>query len=270
MRIQKNIYKTFQYFKWYVQFYLCKLFRFYNKKVEKLPADAFIKPLILVPHSDDEWIGPFSILNRVGSKSTCMYFNLFGNNYSEPNKKLRNTEIKKSSIFWGFKLKDNLDCDSESLAKEIREHTNIFVPSPYDWHSEHRMVFQTLYNALLLLPEGEVENKQIFYYSVSVPHRLCENVHYVPLTKKDVYAKWTNFHRIYHSQSFMPALRYKLNLRLVPNECGYAAQFYVKVDTNRLKCDYEKSKDDLFITGADRLICSINNLVQIRKQSSRL
>lgn len=270
MRVRQILYKTYQYFKWYVQFFLCKLFRFYNKNVEKLSADAFIKPLILVPHSDDEWIGPFSILNRVGNESTCVYFNLYGNNYSESNIINRNAEIQKSSLFWGFKLENNLNCEPESLVKTIRQHTNIFVPSPYDWHSEHRMVFQTLYHALCLLPEEELESKKIFYYSVSVPHRLCETVHYVQLTKKDVNAKWINFKKIYHSQSFMPALRYKLNLRLVPEECGYAAQFYVKVDAKRLKFDYENSKDDIFITKANSLIYSINNIVKIRKQSSIL
>lgn len=270
MNVKQMLYKTLQCFKWYAQFFLCKLCRNFNTRVEELQADAFINPLILVPHSDDEWIGPFSILNKVGCKSTCVYFNLFGNNYSEANKQLRNSEIENSSQFWGFKLENNFSCDPESLVDKINGHTNIFVPSPYDWHPEHRMVFQTLYHALLLLPKTDFENKQIFYYSVSVPHRLCETVHYVPLNKVDVNAKWANFKKIYHSQSFMPAMRYKLNLRLVPAECGYAAQFYVKVDANRLKRDYEKSKDELFTTEADRLIYSINNIVKIRKQISRL
>ena len=62
----------------------------------------------------------------------------------------------------------------------------------------------------------------------------------------------------------MPALRYKLNLRLVPFKCGYAAQFYVPVDSNRIKSDYENTKDELLVTQLDRLIHNINNIWKIR------
>lgn len=268
--LKRIIYKLYNGIKWFWQFFICLKTGLYHKCVKTISDQTFDNPLILVPHSDDEWIGPYSILKNARDKATCIYFNLFGDNTSEENIKKRNSEIVESAKFWGFKLEHNYKFDIVSLSEHLKKHVCIFIPSPYDWHPEHRMVFQTLYQALLLLPEAEFENKQIFYYSVSVPHRLCESVHYVPLTMEDINAKWTNFKKIYHSQSFMPALRYKLNLRLVPKECGYAAQFYVKVDANRLKRDYEKSRDEIFITEADRLIYSINNIVKIRKQISKL
>lgn len=264
MRYRMVVYRGFQSMLWYLQFLFCKVFGRYNKEVEVMPKDAFINPLILVPHSDDEYIGPFSILKNARGNATCLYFNLFGDDYSEANMKIRNAEITSSANFWKFKLDNNYNCNSCDLVKNLYNHTYIFVPSPYDWHPEHRRVFQTFYEALCLLPVKEANVKKIFYYSVSVPHRLNEFVNYVPLSRNDVIEKWESFQRIYKSQSFMPALRYKLNLRLVPFKCGYAAQFYVPVDSNRIKSDYENTKDELLVTQLDRLIHNINNIWKIR------
>lgn len=264
MRFKMFVYKGIQTIIWYSQFLFCKIFGRYNKEVEIMPEDAFGNPLILVPHSDDEYIGPFSILKNARGNATCLYFNLFGDDYSESNKKIRNAEIMSSSNFWEFKLLNNYNCDTYNLSKILSNHTYVFVPSPYDWHSEHRKVFQTLYEALCILPDSEANVKKIFYYSVSVPHRLNESVYYVPLSRTDVIEKWGTFQRIYRSQSFMPALRYKLNLRLVPAKCGYAAQFYIPVDRYRIKSDYENTKDELFVVQLDRLIQSINNIWKIR------
>ena len=234
-----------------------------------MQEDAFDAPLILVPHSDDEWIGPYSILNKAAHNSKCVYFNLFGNDYSETNRSIRNAEILASSRFWGFELINNIDCDSRSLSRLLTQHSHIFVPSPYDWHPEHRKVFQTLYHSLNLLSENELHSKKIYYYCVSVPHMPHEFVYYVPLSESDINNKWNNFNKIYRSQSFMPALRYKLNLRLVPSKCGYAAQFYVLADINRIKMDYEITMDKSITSKLDTLFYKINNLFKIRSFSLR-
>ena len=263
--LKRKFFRILQSLRWYLQFSFCKITGNFNKNVKPLPEEAFIEPLILVPHSDDEWIGPYSILNKAAKQTTCVYFNLFGNDYSDSNKVLRNSEILMSSQFWGFKIVNNFNCNPELLSECIKNHTNIFVPSPYDWHPEHRKVFQTLYHALNLLPKVEAQEKKIYYYCVSVPHRIKEAVYYVPLSKSAINNKWNNFNNIYHSQSFMPALRYKLNLRLVPSECGYAAQFLIYANINRIKCDYDLSLDESFIKMADNLINRINNIYDIRK-----
>ena len=265
--LKRKIYRILQSLRWYSQFFLCKITGNFNKNVKRLPEDAFIEPLILVPHSDDEWIGPYSILNKAAKQTTCVFFNLYGNDYSEANKALRNSEIQMSSKLWGFRLVNNFNFNPETLAEDIIKHTNIFIPSPYDWHPEHRKVFQTLYHALKLLPKTEAAEKRIYYYCVSVPHRIHEAVYYAPLSKNDINNKWNNFCKIYHSQSFMPALRYKLNLRLVPSECGYAAQFYIYANIKRIRCDYDLSLDESFTKRADNLINRINNIYDIRKDS---
>ena len=229
-----------------------------------MPEEAVENPLILVPHSDDEWIGPYAILKNSRENSICIYFNLFGNDYSEHNKQIRNSEIERSSQFWGFRLNNNSNFDSDSLSQHLKNHTYIFVPTPYDWHPEHRKVFQTFVEAMNKLSIDDAASKHIYYYCVSVPHSVGEYVHYIQMSKNDVDNKWKDFSKIYHSQSFMPSLRYKLNLRLVPSKCGYAAQFYIPVNYVRLKTDYNLSLRQDFVEYANSLIHKINNLYKIR------
>lgn len=262
--IKRYIYRLYHSLLWYIQYYHCKIKRLYNKNVTALESEAFEKPLILVPHSDDEWIGPYSILKNTASDASCLYFNLFGDDYSEKNKETRNREINKSSQYWKFELINNYNFDKSLLVEHLKNHIYIFIPSPYDWHPEHRKVFQTFYEAMCLLSEEEILRKKIFYYSVSVPHIIDEPVHYVRMSRREVAEKWNDFQKIYNSQSFMPALRYKLNLRLVPRECGYAAQFFLSVNKERLTEDYKLSNSENFVNTANYTLYIINNIYKIR------
>ena len=250
--------------KWYVQFYLAKCMRLYPRSLTKLRLDEKDKILILVPHADDEWIGPYAIVKQEFENLTCVYFNLFGNDYSEANKCRRNAELVESKKFWGYRLVNNCNYDIDSLGKMLKNSDVCFLPSPYDWHEEHRKVFKTFVKAYRKLPQDDRKRLNVYYYSVSVPHSTNENLSYVSLSKKDLDDKWAVFKYIYHSQDFMPSLRYKLQLRLVPTSVGYAAQTFVKVDDSRLNEDELLLNTEVVSSKLAKLQDYINSIVAVR------
>ena len=250
--------------KWYIQYYRAKKEILYPSQLTKLDLDTSKKIAILVPHADDEWIGPYSILKQRPPFLHCIYFNLFGNDYSESNIRTRNGEIVASSKYWGYKLVNNYNYDAESLYNEIVTAKYCLIPSPIDWHPEHRQVFQTFVQAYNKLSKEQKDSLEVYYYSVSVPHSCRERLYYIPLAKQEVEAKWEQFLKVYHSQAFMPALRYKLQLRLVPSEVGYAAQTLVKASDERIEKDFEMLKQAAIIEQLSDLSKLINNIYQIR------
>lgn len=250
--------------KWVVQFYLAKCLRLYPRNLTRLRVDEKDKILILVPHADDEWIGPYAIVQQKFENLTCVYFNLFGNDYSEENICRRNAELMESKEFWGYSLVNNCNYDIDSLAEMLKNSEVCFLPSPYDWHEEHRKVFKTFVKAYEKLSQDEEKRLNVYYYCVSVPHSKKENLSYVPLSKKDLDDKWTKFKDIYHSQSFMPSLRYKLQLRLIPTSVGYAAQTFIKVDGSRLNEDNLLIETNAVSSKLTKLQNYINNIVAVR------
>lgn len=257
--------KIIQKMKWRVQYSQAKHQKLYPSQLTRLKLDKDEKIVVLVPHADDEWIGPYSIIKDRPSKLHCVYFNLFGNDYSEKNIQIRDSEIKASSDYWGFKLVNNYNYDVEALCKELEVANKCFVPSPYDWHNEHREVFKTFVKAYSLLTESEKSKLEIYYFCVSLPHSYKESQYYVPLTKKNLFDKWQVFPRIYHSQSFMPALRYKLQLKLVPSEIGYAAQTFIKASVDMLMKDYKLVSNSCVCRKLGGLQNHMNNIVDSRK-----
>ena len=236
-KIYISMFKYWQYFYWYCQYLHARFRKLYPLYLTRLMIDHNDKVVVLVPHADDEWIGPYSIIKGRPSKLHCIYFNLFGIDYSEENIRKRNAEIKKSSEYWGFTLDNVYKYDVDALCQLIKDARYCFIPSPYDWHEEHRKVFLTFVMAFNKLTIEQREKLNVFYFSVSVPHPCDKAQFYIPLTKKELNEKWSQFVKIYHSQAFMPACRYKLQLRLVPKTVGYAAQTFIKADEELLLYD---------------------------------
>ena len=223
---------------WHLQYFAVKLRELIPTRLKSLELCDTDNVLIIVPHADDEWIGCYSVLSKKKKGITCCYLNMYGNDYSEENIKKRTSEINASAKFWGFKL-DVVANDSINVIMNIIKSNNVcFVPSPYDWHPEHRKAFSLFYEAYSMMDNDVKKNVQVYYYSVSVPHSKNEELKYLPLNKQEVESKWSDFQNIYSSQSFMPSVRYKLQLRLVPKKVGYAAQCFVQADKKRLAKDY--------------------------------
>ena len=251
--------------KWLIQFYKVKYYKLYPQHLIKLEVELSDKVIILAPHADDEWIGPYSLINLKKQGIKVVYFNLFGGNNDNDNLLTRNAEILASSKYWNFDLINNYNYDVNSLYYVLKNSTICFLPSPYDWHDEHRNVFQTFVQAYDRLNEEQRSKLVVYYYCVSVPHICNQYLYYLPLSRNEVLEKWRQFFKIYRSQSFMPAFRYILQLKLVPSFVGDYAQTYIKAESDRLKKDYEMSKDLSFIKFITKSKLYIDDIYKIRK-----
>ena len=249
---------------------MARIEKLYPQKLTKLELNLNEKIVVLVPHADDEWIGPYSVIRQRPPKLHVVYFNLFGDNYSDGNIYIRNSEIKASSEYWGFMLVANHTYDVKSLCEELQDAKYCFLPSPYDWHEEHRKVFRTFVEAYNKLKDEQKNRLEAYYYCVSVPHPKSLSLFYIPLNKGEVDEKWNQFSKIYHSQAFMPSLRYKLQMRLVPSEVGYAAQTFIQANIDRLFKDYEFVNTPNVVQELANLKNHINNIVASRRMLEQI
>jgi len=236
--VKKCIFSTRWRLLWYKEFIAVKKKKLVPSNLIPLDINSSDSILIIAPHADDEWIGCYSILKIKHANITCCYMNMYGNDYSENNIQTRRQEIMGSSQYWNFDLRIvGNDC-VEFIKECVKGNNKCFIPSPYDWHPEHRKTFCKFYEAYSQLNTREKDGIEVYYYSISVPHSNREKLNYIPLTKEDVNHKWKEFNNIYTSQSFMPSYRYKLQLRLVPQNIGYAAQLFIRVNDERIQNDY--------------------------------
>lgn len=250
---------------WYTEFIAVKKKRLVPSGLIPLVINSFDSILVVAPHADDEWIGSYSLIKSRHNNIMCCYMNMYGDDYSENNIQNRTQEIIRSSQYWGF----NLQIVNTDIVKYIKEiikgKTKCFIPSPYDWHPEHRKTFCLFYEAYSQLTKIERAGVQVFYYSISVPHSNMEELNYIPLTKDEVNEKWELFNKIYTSQSFMPSYRYKLQLRLVPHKIGYAAQLFIRASDERLQNDYTLLDDPVIVEKLNESSHYIYNILKSRE-----
>ena len=227
------------------------------------------KALILCPHADDEWIGCSSILSDLSIESTVLYYRMYGYDQSKVNKKTRDRELRKCAEKWKFGLTGDgttaLRYLEESIA--LHKYDTIFVPSPIDWHWEHRDVFRGLIDVLKTVHFTDVN---ILYYYVSVPCIYTTNVFTSVLTHKQQNAKWFFFEQNYLSQ-IMPIKRYKLQERINGTfASSYAAEVFYLASQERLFQDYNMLHEGNSIQTLNSLKTLINDIYCIRQAANSI
>lgn len=223
------------------------------------------KALILCPHADDEWIGCSSILANDTINSHVLYYRMYGLNQSESNKAVRDSEIERCALKWNFVLLNNVldivDFLSNSIIEE--KYDTILIPSPIDWHWEHRSVFCSLLEAIGKI--GKFDDVRILYYYVSVPSLQEKNVFYSELTKEYQHNKWLFFKNNYKSQN-MPIYRYKLQEKInSARHSSYASELFKLASYEQLIFDFNRLHEQKYINRLDNLRFLINDIYKIRK-----
>lgn len=222
--------------KWLIQYYRCRLSGFNYNGLKPLSTESLGKVLIIAPHADDEWIGCYSILQNA-KNATVFYCRYYGNDYSESNIIIRDAEIKECSKQNEYELiYANADNRLNHLKTILGDgYDSIFMPSPFDWHPEHREAFKITYEALLGIGGHRPD---VFCYSISIPQRNYRSLFIAKLLKEQQISKWTLFEDIYKSQ-VMPIYRYKLQERLNANNTkNYAGEIYAQPNSEELERDY--------------------------------
>lgn len=238
---------------------------------EQLKLDNIKKPLILVPHADDELIGNSTILNYFKSKLEVYYFQFLGNNYTDANKSVRLQELNEIQKKYGFNLvNSNSYTDYSDLEALITtgNHTDIFLPFPLDWHTEHIKISTILQPIIKNLG---LENKiNLYFYHISVPLPKDVQFYFMGISKEELHEKQSIFSKHYTSQYNTPIRR--LNYQNQIN--AFASSYYAKENFAHL--DYEQwisfldYIDKNFTHKIKPLIFSIDNIKETRKLANNI
>lgn len=230
---------------------------------------SFKKVLILCPHADDEWIGCSSIIASGKYKVDVLYYQLYGYNKTEENKRVRDAEIAQCAVDHGFTLLTT-ERITETLRELVmsRQYDAVFVPSPIDWHWEHRFVFNTIAEIVLDL-DTEIST-QIFLYFISVPNNHENGVCISYLDKDMQHHKWDYFDKNYVSQK-MPDKRYMLQEQLnVTDGTHHAAEVFQLLNKQQIECLSRFIGKTENTVRLDSLKNEINDIFRIRMYSKQI
>ena len=178
--------------------------------------------LVLMPHSDDEWIGCSALL-RVGVARTVMNMDMPGGDDASTHS-LRRREAERMAEHYGYEL---LQYSRDTL-KGLLQTPDVVVAVPcfIDWHPEHHQVMDLFRDAA-----DDVDFLgDVLMYQVSLPMPDVLVNAAMPLSRDDLKEKWLLFYKTYKTQRFMQTKRFEAHERIAGAFCGaYAAEVYSRM-----------------------------------------
>lgn len=237
--------KIFRNFSWY--FDLC-YYKFTSKShnLLKLPQG---KKIILIPHSDDEWIGN-SMLIRNEKELELVNLDMPGDDSMDLHL-ARRLEMSAIASLYNHRIYDLKKDKVSSLVSILNRNpiSQVFVPFFFDWHEEHIEVMCILKDALE--SANDILDIQIAMYPVSCPLPLELMNYGENMSREDWVKKWTLFKKYYPSQITIPYKRFAINDKIsgssvgcfaIEPYCVVTAREWLDMYTNYLLSESEKSK----------------------------
>lgn len=218
------------------------------------------KILVVVPHSDDELIGCYSIVKKYCKNTVVWYSGMTGDDTTELNKSIRKQELLDFCRKMGVEAVVCNGDIKEELQQTFYKYRPgyVFAPSVIDWHQEHRKLFLSVADVL------RDTDAQLYCYQVTVPIPQKYITHYSELTKEEHKTKWQVFKDTYISQKFMPVLRLKLSEMVYTKEKEkIRAEVFMKYEP-RDHISENKNLENL-----NRIKIHINDLKKIRIASGK-
>ena len=167
--------------------------------------------VILAPHSDDEWVGCSQLLITPNNEVAIINMDMPGGDDLSLHKK-RYLEMKNVACKYNNRLVDILG-DKKIFLKNYLKENNVdivFVPSFFDWHSEHVSVME-IFNAAA--NEAGYDNF-VAMYQVSIPIPSSFITHCSVMTKSELIEKWNKLYQYYPTQKKLPIKRFLANERI--------------------------------------------------------
>ena len=234
----------------------------YANNIKELNTEN--KSIILIPHSDDEWVGCSQIIEDKNSKTILCNLNMQGND-SDNIHKVRYNELKNTSIKYDKEL-ITIKSEKVTKLKEIIDETKpkmIFVPSFIDWHEEHQEVINILYNAI-----KEIKNEfDIVMYQVSVPIHYKFVNYAIPMAKAQLKNKWKYFRNNYKTQKYFPYKRFMLNEKINGRILNtFASEVYITLSKN----EWKDIKEIINNSEISKLKNNLQSISKMRKESEEL
>lgn len=182
------------------------------------------KYLILIPHSDDEWIGNSSLIsNKFYDVVLCNTDMQGGDSLRIHN--LRLQEMQNMASRFQRKLLTLKSNKIGNLADVLKEEKPeyVLVPSIFDWHPEHFGVMDLLSNV-----EGLCDTSSflVVMYQVTVPMPSSLITHAHSFTKEEWKRKWEIFRETYKTQTNFPWFRVSCLERINGQSQNYANEVF--------------------------------------------
>lgn len=235
-----------------------------DQKIEEIPKG---KKLILLPHSDDEWIGCSQIITKFNDEVVLCNMDMQGGDNKELHEQ-RLKEIHKVSEKYNISLINIKEKKGFKLNEYINQYKPkmVFVPFFIDWHNEHVETIEILYEAI---KQGIDDKFKIAMYQVSLPI-LPEKINsFVPMNKSETIKKWNFFKSNYRTQVKIPYKRFYYNEKINGSIFkSYAAEVYSIYEVDKWLDDIKKWK----ITDSEKetLITNINSISKVRRELQKV
>lgn len=228
-------------------------------QLQELPQGKY---LILIPHSDDEWIGNSTLISNEKYQVELFDMDMQGGDTPELHK-VRYTEMKKMAKLFNRTLHSKKE--GESLSEVVKNYNPDFITVPFfcDWHPEHKAVMSELKDLSIVGSSFKVA-----MYQVSVPIANYNITHMNPMDKYSAKRKWNLFKTVYRTQGFFPAYRIACHERLNGNMVGaYTCEVFCVLDYSqwRFNCDN-------MMPGVDEIMklkACLNSIREIRNCGQR-
>ena len=177
----------------------------HKKNLRDIPQG---KKVILMPHSDDEWIGCSQLLQNNANEIVVVNMNMAGGD-SEQLHILRRREAGAVAYRLGYRFITLQDSPIEALINILQKEKPfvVFLPCYLDWHEEHievMKIFRSVANDCGY--DGLVGMYQV---SLPIPDKMI-NCGYT-MRKRVLKQKWNNLKIYYPSQKFLSTRRFLLN-----------------------------------------------------------
>lgn len=214
--------------------------------------------LILIPHSDDEWIGCSRIISGNNEVVLCN-MDMDGGDTPQIHKE-RYAELNEVANKYGRMLITIKENKTDELKCAIQKYNPdyIFLPHYIDWHPDHIKVMKILYDAICNLGQLDCH---VVMYQVSCPivHGIT---HAIPLNKDQWVQKWDFFKCNYKTQLKIPYKRFSLNEVINGNYIqAYASEIFCEVnDVEWMKIIRDNLPTDEQIAGLKSCLGSITKM----------
>lgn len=174
------------------------------KQLQDIPVG---KKLVLMPHSDDEWIGCSQILLYQPEQTMVINMDMSGGDDKQLHL-LRRKEAESVAKKYGYRFStvQNRLSDLKQIMLDEKPSC-VFLPCYIDWHKEHIEVMRTFHEAARQVHySGMVGMYQV---SLPMPEKLINAGK--RMSKRQWREKWKSLTKMYKTQAFLPVKRFMLN-----------------------------------------------------------
>ena len=204
---------------------------------EKIKPDITIKQqidgrcLVLIPHSDDEWIGCSRIVEKGKDVILCNMDMCGGDtpalHYERFEEMSLVAQDNGRSI---ITIKENKTEELKKVIIEIKPDY-VFLPHFIDWHPEHIEVMNILNKAIC---DMDLNNVQFHVVQFQVSCPIIRGItHALAMSEGEWKQKWAYFRSHYPSQVHIPYQRFSLNEIINGRYIdAYAAEVYCVMNTS--------------------------------------